>query len=160
MGFVLMAPTAEMLPRVSLFLMDTFETFLGPNHTEEGIASFRDVVSLPSLGKHLADGDVMLMAMEDDQLAGFLGMAGTRHLKFLFVGGAFHRRGAARLLWRSAKQLCLAQDAGEAPFSVNASDYAVQAYQRLGFQISGERQLKNGIIFTPLQQASAPTSPN
>jgi len=142
----------EDLGRVSTLLIRTFDRFLGPEHSAEGVASFHKVASHLSLEAEFNEGNLMLLAEDGDEPAGFLGMKGPRHLKFLFVDEAYHRRGIAARLWAEAKSRCLERDDGDAPFTVNASDYALSAYARLGFHAVAPRTMKDGIVFTPMHQ--------
>lgn len=140
---------ASLVPAVSEMVLRTFDTYLD-DVDPAGAQTFYDIASTTSLGKEMADGEIMWVALDGDEVAGFLGMSGTRHLKYLFVDGKHHRKGIARKLWETGKQSCLERDDSDAVFTVNSSDYAVAVYESLGFHKSGERQIKKGLVFTPL----------
>lgn len=102
------------------------------------------------IARKLAQGFVYHVADIDGTIAGFIGMRERQHLFHLFVGRAWQRRGVARALWQAARADALAAGAAP-PFTVNASNYAVASYQRLGFVRTAPTMEKNGIRFNPMQ---------
>jgi GNAT superfamily N-acetyltransferase len=107
-----------------------------------------------SIARNLANGFVYHVADSDGVIAGFVGMRERQHLFHLFVGTPWQGRGVSRLLWDRARETALAAG-GAPPFTVNASNYAVPAYERLGFVRSAPMQEKNGILFNPMQWTAA-----
>jgi len=78
---------------------------------------------------------------------------GRRHLlaHFDVTEMRAHRRaGWARRLWDEARRQA-ASPSGR--YTVNASSYAVAAYERLGFKAVGAVQEKNGVTFQPMEWA-------
>ena len=95
----------------------------------------------------IARGHVYHVAVDDGRLLGFIAMREERHLFHLFVAAGAHRRGIGRALWEHVR-------AGRpGPFTVNASDYAIPAYQAFGFTSAGPRQTVKGLTFTPMRLA-------
>ena len=80
------------------------------------------------------------------------GVIATRkpcHIMLLFVDPAFHRQGIARALVATVMQSYRSHTAEET-LTVNASLYAAEIYQKLGFAASAEPQFLNGIRFVPM----------
>lgn len=121
------------------------------NDTGPGQDAFWDVVSPEAIAASCHEGNLYLAAFDTDRLIGAAGMEGTRHLKTLFVNGAYHGQGIARQLWEALKAGSLETDPSEQPFTVNSSDYALGVYERFGFEQTAPRQTKNGIDFTPMK---------
>lgn len=137
-------------------MLQTFERFNAGGFPAEGRLNFFEAASPGALQKLLEEDRVALVALIGDSIVGVLCMSTSRHLKLMFVDAAHHRRGIASKLWVEAVRLCLAEDPSDAPFTLNATDYGVPAYERLGFRQSAERTQKNGMIFTPMSQAAQP----
>lgn len=69
------------------------------------------------------------------------------HVHHLFVHPAAQRRGLARALWQAAQGRLPAATA----VTVNASEYAVPVYQRLGFVVSADVMERNGVRYVPMR---------
>lgn len=107
-------------------------------HNEDGIRGF------------VAAGMVYYVAEIDGALAGFIALRDNRHVFHMFVDQARHRRGIARALWEVARAAAI--KAGNAGlFTVNSSNYAVPAYQSMGFERTDVMQFKDGIYYNPMQ---------
>jgi len=95
-------------------------------------------------------GIVYHVAEQDGQLLGFIALRAHKHLFHMFVDKQHHRQGIARALWSVARQV--AMDAGNpGVFTVNSSNYAVPAYQAMGFVQTEPTQCKNGLFYNPMQ---------
>ena len=71
-------------------------------------------------------------------------------------GKPYQRTGLAARLWALARDEALASgSAGN--FTVNASNYAIAAYEKLGFRRTESTQLKNGVLFNPMKLVVART---
>ena len=72
------------------------------------------------------------------------------------MGKPYQRTGLAARLWARARDEALASgSAGN--FTVNASNYAIAAYEKLGFRRTGSTQQKNGVLFNPMKLIVART---
>ena len=112
-------------------------TFLRENDAQ-GIAAYLD------------QGFVYHVADDGGAIAGFIGMREQRHVFHLFVGKQWQGRGLARRLWEAART------GATPPVSVNASNYAVPAYEKLGFVRTAPMTEKNGIRFNPMLWTGQP----
>ena len=81
-------------------------------------------------------------------LVGVVGMRERTHLQYLFVSTPYQRAGLARRLWDQARRQA---DRASGRYTVNASSYAVPAYERLGFGTVGAVQEKDGVRFQPME---------
>ncbi|MFA9217268.1 MAG: GNAT family N-acetyltransferase [Sphingomonadaceae bacterium] len=89
------------------------------------------------------------VADDDAAIAGVIGMRDCQHVFHLFVGKPWQGRGLSRRLWDAGRRA--AMDAGGTPpFTVNASNYALHAYESLGFMRTAPMALKNGIRFNAM----------
>ncbi|MES2298450.1 MAG: GNAT family N-acetyltransferase [Pseudomonadota bacterium] len=104
------------------------------------------------LAARIAAGFVYHVAEDAGQIVGFVGMRERSHLYHLFVASHWHGRGLARHLWETARDEAL-RGGAPAAFTVNASNYAVAAYQALGFVRSAPPQCSAGLPFNPMRLA-------
>jgi len=96
-------------------------------------------------------GDFRFYLAEDgNELAGVAAMRGNTHLYYLFTGKPYQGRGLARRLWAHAKEEALALG-NPGRFTVNASNYAVAAYERLGFRRSEAAKERKGVKYNPME---------
>ena len=90
------------------------------------------------------------VAVEDDVLAGVVGVRENKHVYHLFVADEFRGRGLARELWHIARDTCRkAGNTGE--FTVNSSTFAVEMYRKFGFAKSGPPETKTGVTSVPMR---------
>ena len=83
------------------------------------------------------------------RIVGFVGVRDNKHLYHLFVANDFQRRGVARRLWTVAREECIAAG-NPGTFTVNSSNNAVAAYERLGFVRSGPTKNDDGVLYNPM----------
>lgn len=90
------------------------------------------------------------VAIDQGVLAGFIAIRDNSHLFHMFVSKTHHRKGVAKQLWQTARAAALAAG-NPGVFTVNASNYAVPVYEKMGFIRTGPTQTKNGIHFNPMR---------
>lgn len=118
--------------------------------SSEAAAFFTAENDEAGLRRFMAAGTVYDAAEIDGTLAGFIALRDNRHVFHMFVDKAQHGKGVARALWQHARQQALARG-NCGVFTVNASNYAIAVYERMGFVRTGPTQCKNGIYFNPMQ---------
>ncbi len=79
-------------------------------------------------------------------VAGVIVVRGGHHLFHLFVAEAFQGQGGARALWRHA----LSHAATGVHVTVNATPFAKDFYERMGFAATGPAVQTAGIAFIPM----------
>lgn len=139
------APALDLARRV-------FHAYEAPDYGARGTAEFE---------RSLASEDYMAGigyygAFLGEELVGMLGVRErARHICFLFVEGAYHRRGIGRKLLDRALR-----DYPGQVVTLRSSPYAVGFYLKCGFTpLSGEKTV-NGIRFTEMEcQRRSPTLP-
>ena len=116
----------------------------------EGAQAILASMQTPALQANLASPRFAYwVASLEDRLCGVLGIRDGQHLYHLFVPTAHHRRGIARQLWLHA--LATLPHSSNTHITVNASPFALPAYERLGFQAMGARTEIHGVAFIPMQ---------
>ena len=126
------------------------EEFITGDFTEEATRVFFASNDAAHMRGLLDDGAFFFVAVAGDAIAGMIGVVPGPRVKYLFVGGDWHRRGIARRLLGLAIAE-LRRRGGVSGLTLNASDYGLAAYTRLGFEVTAERQQRNGVWFTPMR---------
>ena len=134
----------------ALALVETvFIEFEAPDYSEQGIQEFHKFIDGKRIRKELETSSLALWAcFHDQRIVGVLGVEPRGHICLLFVSGAFHRQGIAKMMLE--KGLAGFRRKKFAQVTVNSSPYAVQAYQRMGFVPLQPEQCINGIRFIPM----------
>lgn len=148
------ADVPVLVPAMAALLRSLALEFVVHESTPLGAAAFLAENDEHGIRGYLARGHDCHVALDGDQLAGFIAIRDNSHLFHLFVGTAWQRQGLARRLWRVARAAAIARG-GDGNFTVNASNYAVPAYERLGFVRVAPAQCVKGLSFNPMHLAWA-----
>jgi GNAT superfamily N-acetyltransferase len=130
-----------------------FEEYVAPDFSPEGVANFGDFILPDSVLQRKNSGRYFLITAKDgNQIVGMIEMQDCNHVCLLFVSKAYHNRGIARELFKTSLEKCrILKEGSLEEIEVNASRYAVPVYEKLGFTKTGDEQIKNGILFTPMK---------
>jgi len=143
-----------LVPAMAALLRSLALEFIVHESTPLGAATFLAENDENGIRGYLARGYVCHVALDGLRLAGFIAIRDNSHLFHLFVGTAWQRQGLARRLWHAARAAAIARG-GDGNFTVNASNYAVSAYERLGFVRVAPIQCVKGLSFNPMHLAWA-----
>lgn len=135
---------------VSALILSSFNEFIGPEYTDEGVAEFRRFVAPEALEARTADDHFVRVATVDGVLAGMIEIRQNNHVALLFVDKAHQHRGIAKGLLHAALADARAADPDLERVTVNSSRYGVPAYEKLGFRQTGPEREVNGIAFIPM----------
>lgn len=141
--------TTEDAARISELLTGLAEEFIVGEFSAEGRRHLLTHFSVAEMAVRLASQEYRFQIAEREAaIVGVVGVRGRTHLQYLFVSKPYQRAGLARRLWDGARE-----QSGNASgrFTVNASSYAVPAYQRLGFTCVGTIREKNDVRFQPME---------
>lgn len=140
------------LPEAMQLVWQVFLAYDAADCSDEGIEEFRSTIALPEMRARMANQQVWLWGCFDGQrITGVIATRKPCHIMLLFVDPAFHRQGIAHALIDAVVQSYRRYTA-EQVLTVNASLYAAEIYQKLGFTASAGPQFCNGIRFVPMQR--------
>lgn len=132
-------------------VVESFNEFIAPGYSDEGVNEFLKYVNPESMQKRLADDSYALVAVIDGLMAGVIEVRSNNHIALLYVKKEYQRRGIAGKLVKSAIEKSRRSDRTIAEIEVNSSPYAVKIYEKLGFTGVDAEQTVNGIRFTPMK---------
>lgn len=150
----LMGPGEENV--VSNLVTSTFQHNVAPLYTPEGVHEFLSYASPMALKDRQTKNHLEIVASKNESVVGFLELRDYCHVSLLFVAVKHQNQGIGRLLVDEALRLIRTHQPETREVTVNASPNAVAAYLRLGFQVAGEMQVKNGIRFMPMALSLEP----
>lgn len=132
----------------SRMIFRTFYKYILPTYTTEGVEFFRDVTSPISFKMNTYDGSITLYgAFIDSVLVGVLAKRGTNHICLFYTHSEYMGQGIGRKLFN----YFLTTVDSSLPITVNASDFGIPIYKKLGFRVKSERVEENGIVYTPME---------
>ena len=142
-------------PRISEFVCELSREFITPEFPVAAQHRFLQDHSEEKVKERLA-GDFRFYVAEDDgRIAGVAAVRANAHLYYLFVGKRHQRAGLARRLLRQVVEESLALG-NPGKFTVNASNHAVPAYEKLGFQRTEPTKNSDGVLYNPMELVVAP----
>jgi GNAT superfamily N-acetyltransferase len=102
--------------------------------------------------QRIREGKRYFVAEADGRIVGVVATRDDRHVFRLFVARRWRRRGIAAALFQRAVADARRRS-GARTFTLNASKFAVEAYLRLGFRISGRTVARGpgGVVTTPMR---------
>ena len=135
--------------RISALVLQASEEFIVAEFAAADRAYFLGHHSPAEVAARLAGAYRFYIAESGSLLVGVAAVREPHHLYYLFVAASHHRKGVARALWSGVLADAAFQD--QTLFTVNSSNYAVAAYERLGFRRCGPQEQKHGVVFNPME---------
>lgn len=128
---------------------EVFDEFESPDYEHEGIEEFKKFIEYNSIMGMYQKGQIKFWAsFDNDILTGIIATLNENHISLLFVKKEYHRKGVAKALINTIKELCKRQSCKS--ITVNSSPYAADAYHHLGFENTDTEKTINGIRFIPM----------
>jgi RimJ/RimL family protein N-acetyltransferase/GNAT superfamily N-acetyltransferase len=126
---------------------EVFNEFEAPDYSIEGVEEFYKSIHDDSYLSALS----AFGAFKDEKLVGIIATregssSNERHIALFFVDSKFHQRGIGKKLFMK-----LLIKPHPLKITVNASPYAEQIYQRLGFHTTDNDKTVNGLKFIPME---------
>ena len=135
---------------ISAFVRGLSEEFIVGDFSAAARARFLEDHSEAKVRERLA-GDFRFYVAEDREgIAGVAAIRSNSHLYYLFVGIAHQRRGLARRLLGQVMADSLSQG-NPGRLTVNASNHAVPAYEKLGFRRTEPTRNADGVLYNPMK---------
>jgi ribosomal protein S18 acetylase RimI-like enzyme len=138
---------------MSALIRRLFIKYIAHTYAPEGLAEFMKGVESSVLLDRMKQGQIVILAVLQEDIAGVIAVRGGNHISLLFVDERFHRKGIAQALVSMAHESARAADPLIRDFTVNSSPYAVKFYEKLGFCATGPERMMRGMRITPMRGA-------
>ena len=115
--------------------------------SEDGINNILSFMSKENIRlRFYAEGSLILIAKDNNNIIGIIEFRNFEHISLFFVDDKYFKLGIGKSLFEEAKNIL-----GFEKYSVNASEYALEFYNKLGFvQISNSIKIECGVHFYPM----------
>ena len=116
--------------------------------SEEGINNILTFMSKENMRlRFYIEGALMLVARDkNNRIVGAIELKNFEHISLFFVDDKYFKFGIGKKLFEEVKNILKLEK-----YSVNASDYALEFYKKLGFvQITDSIKIENGVHFYPM----------
>lgn len=116
--------------------------------SEEGINNILTFMSKENMRlRFYIEGALMLVARDkNNKIVGAIELKNFEHISLFFVDDKYFKFGIGKKLFEEVKNIVKLEK-----YSVNASDYALEFYKKLGFvQITDSIKIENGAHFYPM----------
>lgn len=134
---------------VSEVCMAAFTSSVADTVSEEGIATFSMIASPSAFLNRMGGGDYLTLVAEiDGVIEGVAALKEGHHLAMLFVRPERQKSGIGRQLLQS-----LMEHVTVDIMTVRASLSSIAAYQKYGFELSGDVGESAGLVYQPLELA-------
>lgn len=128
----------------------SFNEFIAPGLTEEGIEEFFRYANPRALSRRSRSGHHVILAEADGRLAGMVEVKELRHLSTLYVDKDFHGKGIASELLTLALDHIKSNSPTPKEVTIHSSIYARPFYESMGFRKTEEEKTIYGILHVPM----------
>ncbi len=149
-GVAYRAPRSGEETAVSNLVARSFNEFIAPGFSEEGIDEFFKYANPRSLAKRSEGSHFVLVAEADGEIAGMIEIRELKHVSMLFVDKTHHRKGIGKRLFRLALGRIMSEESPPETVTVHSSRFAVPFYESLGFTKTSEEKIIYGVIHIPM----------
>ena len=126
-----------------------FNQFVAEDYEKEGINEFFRFANPDAIKERIRSGNCVLVACQNVELVGMLEFSLPDRIALLFVS-ARHQGVAKNLLAKAVAKIC-SLNPGLTKLTVHSSPYAEVAYQKMGFNKTGNTITENGITYIPME---------
>jgi ribosomal protein S18 acetylase RimI-like enzyme len=134
---------------VCALIRTVFDKLVAPDFNDEGIKEFYRFANPVSMEERSALGSFVFLALRYEKIVGMIEFIPPDRIALLFVDYRGH--GIARELLARAIIKVQEEQPNVSFISVHSSPYAVIAYERLGFVVTGEKTTEHGITYIPMK---------
>ena len=130
------------IPQALDLIWDSFLFFVAPDYTEKGVETFYNLLH----NRQTIQEAEFVGAYENGRLLGVIASRKRRgHIFLFFIKKEEVNKGIGKNLFSYFLNIC-----PHNTITVNSSLYAESIYKKLGFIPCGEKQIVDGIVFTPM----------
>jgi len=139
---------------ISSLILKTAKAHIQDEFTDDGWELFQRLFSEDCQRELLRNKHYyFLIAEHQDQIIGMIAIKDVSHIFQFFISTGWQKQGVGTLLWKQYLHTINTGKLSKTHFNtitVNASDFGRDFYLKLGFEITGRRQMKKGVYINPL----------
>ncbi|MCX5773924.1 MAG: GNAT family N-acetyltransferase [Fusobacteria bacterium] len=140
----------EEINAASLLCWGCFIKFQAPTLTDEGVETFKQLVSYEMLKKKHETNELELFGFfQEGNLVGIIALKEHSHISLFFVKEEYHNVGIGKKLMSFIVERCKSRQCLK--LTLNSSIYANEVYKKFGFISLNSVQELNGIIYIPME---------
>ena len=130
---------------------NVFMEFDAPDYSQEGVDEFiNQIIENKDFIKKIETREqIMIGAFHNNKIIGVLSISIRNHISLVFVDKKYHRIGIATKLFDEILSRSKLKNIDK--IKLNSSPYARAFYEKIGFVATDVEQIKNGIIYTPME---------
>ena len=125
-----------------------FNEYVASDYGQDGIEEFFRFANPGAMKERMQADGFVLVACQDDALAGMLEFFPPDRIAMLFV--AVQQQGIAKELLANAIRKAQGVNPDMSCLTVHSSPFAEPIYQKLGFRQTGQRTTEKGITYIPM----------
>lgn len=139
--------TLKDIKNMSLLASRIYLKYASYLDSEKGKKSILDYASEKEMTKRFSKkGSLFLVYKMQSNIIGMLEVRDNTHISMFFVDDNFFKKGIATSLFEKMKNILNYEH-----YSVNASEYALEFYKKLGFiKLSDDIKIEDGVHFHPM----------
>ena len=142
--------TTDLKPALKL-IEEVFIQFEAPGYSELGIKTFENFIEFELIRDMLERGLLEFFGcFNNNQIIGVIATRQKNHICMFFVDSKYHKQGIGKSLFEKVESIARNHTL-MGKITVNSSPYAVEIYQKLGFEAISVEQDIDGIRFTPME---------
>lgn len=126
-----------------------FDKLVATDFLNKGIIEFYRFANPVSMAERSVLGSFVLLALQCEKIVGMIEFMPPNRISLLFVD--YRGQGIARELLARAINKIQKERPDISFISVHSSPFAVKAYERLGFIVTGEKTTEYGITYIPME---------
>ena len=131
---------------VSEICIASFLRSIADTLSEEGKTTFSSIAASNAFLGRMKGDNLMLVAESDENIEGVIELKEGRHVAMLFIRPESQKSGIGRKLLVSALKYAKVETV-----TVSASLSSVSAYEKYGFECSGEIDESAGLVYQPME---------
>lgn len=141
----------ENATEIARLIQDSFEAFVAPDYSPEGVAFFQSISNADECSRRLHEGNpAWIKRGEDGGADGYIEIRDGHHVTRFFVAPDRIGIGIGKALHAMAESHC--RTVGEGKMTVYSSPFAVGVYERLGYVRTGAELELNGMRTIPMEK--------
>lgn len=136
------------IPAVIDLIQESFLRSVAPDWSDQAVKIFlEEDLSVSNLTKYVSEPNICLKAIKNNEIHGVLIFSSESKLAHLFVKPNQYQKGVGKSLFSAA----LKQVKDEVEYiALTSTEFAVSAYEKMGFRKSAPAFKYNGCLFQPM----------